>query len=546
LIHDEGVPSCDGFVDLPLPGSSGGNDRQEAVEQRRAAVAAVAIEARPSADESRPRPAGTRPRPAATRPPALAEAPAAEARPSADETRPGPPEAAPAEVPEWRREVAERLETYRSRRQRQRTAINQSVLEFRVPSRIDLSEDLLETPPEAQHEEGRNAETRAESVSEVDPAARDAEHDPPVKEIGFDDALAECSSEHQDAALEITETAAEPAWVELEDPVAASAAEVQAETLDPPMPVLEHMDSEAVPAVAAFENIETPVDTVEAPVHYAAVEEFAETHSPQAAEAPEPVAAGLTPPAPKEGDVFDPAGRDVAHHELHPDGEEASAYAALSGLAGTDGTLFPTGIEATEVHEEVSRWRSSLRTASRPRSSERMEISVPQPLFDSSSSVDSTDRPLDERLPVADLRERRISGLMDAVILAVTCAGFFAAFHMAGGEFLASRVGAAVGLAAVFLIYALYFLLFTSLAGATPGMLLRGLQVVCFDGSRPEAVELGWRGFGYLLSAAPGMLGFLWAAWDDDGLTWHDRISQTYITYADPGGQALSTVSTES
>jgi hypothetical protein len=28
------------------------------------------------------------------------------------------------------------------------------------------------------------------------------------------------------------------------------------------------------------------------------------------------------------------------------------------------------------------------------------------------------------------------------------------------------------------------------------------------------------------------MLGFLWALWDEDQLTWHDRMSQTYLTSA--------------
>ena len=134
---------------------------------------------------------------------------------------------------------------------------------------------------------------------------------------------------------------------------------------------------------------------------------------------------------------------------------------------------------------------------------------------------------------MADLRERRMAGAIDAVVLALTVAGFFLAFHLAGGEFSFSRVGAAVILAASFLIYAQYFLLFTVTAGATPGMMLRGLRVVCFDGTSPGSLELGWRAFGCLLSAAAGMLGFLWAAWDEDGLTWHDRISQTYITYAE-------------
>jgi len=43
-----------------------------------------------------------------------------------------------------------------------------------------------------------------------------------------------------------------------------------------------------------------------------------------------------------------------------------------------------------------------------------------------------------------------------------------------------------------------------------------------------------WRSFGYLLSGAALMLGFFWAFWDEDRLTWHDRISQTYVTGAAP------------
>jgi len=35
------------------------------------------------------------------------------------------------------------------------------------------------------------------------------------------------------------------------------------------------------------------------------------------------------------------------------------------------------------------------------------------------------------------------------------------------------------------------------------------------------------------------MLGFLWSAWDEHGLSWHDRISQTYITYAEPEGEPV-------
>ena len=72
------------------------------------------------------------------------------------------------------------------------------------------------------------------------------------------------------------------------------------------------------------------------------------------------------------------------------------------------------------------------------------------------------------------------------------------------------------------------------IAGATPGMQLRGLTVVRLDGSLPDTRQLLWRNFGYLLSGATLMLGFVWAIWDEDHFTWQDRMSQTYITAAAP------------
>jgi len=100
------------------------------------------------------------------------------------------------------------------------------------------------------------------------------------------------------------------------------------------------------------------------------------------------------------------------------------------------------------------------------------------------------------------------------------------------------RVDAAVYLAAFFLFYAQYFFLFTTFAGATPGMQLRGLTIVRLDGSLPDTRQLLWRSFGYLLSGATMMLGFLWSLWDEDRFTWQDRISQTYVTAATPVTEA--------
>jgi hypothetical protein len=36
-----------------------------------------------------------------------------------------------------------------------------------------------------------------------------------------------------------------------------------------------------------------------------------------------------------------------------------------------------------------------------------------------------------------------------------------------------------------------------------------------------------------VLSAGAFFLGFLWAMWDEDALTWHDRLSHTYLSSAE-------------
>ena len=80
------------------------------------------------------------------------------------------------------------------------------------------------------------------------------------------------------------------------------------------------------------------------------------------------------------------------------------------------------------------------------------------------------------------------------------------------------------------LLYAQYFTLFTYFGGSTPGMMLCKLRVVSFDGTDPTSEQLLWRSFGYMVSAGTGALGFIWALWDEEHLTWQDRISQTYLT----------------
>jgi uncharacterized RDD family membrane protein YckC len=139
-------------------------------------------------------------------------------------------------------------------------------------------------------------------------------------------------------------------------------------------------------------------------------------------------------------------------------------------------------------------------------------------------------RPDSILLPVADLSVRRRAAAVDAVCLLLAYAAILGAFAFFGGRLIVSKLDAFVCGAILTLLYTQYFSLFTMMGGATPGMMLAGLRLVSFDGGAPEPRQLIRRSAGYLLSGGMAFMGFLWSYWDEDHLSWHDHISQTYIT----------------
>lgn len=134
--------------------------------------------------------------------------------------------------------------------------------------------------------------------------------------------------------------------------------------------------------------------------------------------------------------------------------------------------------------------------------------------------------------PTASLEERRLAGIIDSACLLFAYGGFLMLFGSLGGEFTLSKLSAAVYAATFAIVYLQYFALFTIFGGTTPGMMMRGLQVANFSGESPTPRQLLWRSVGYLLSAGTFFIGFLWSMWDEDSLTWHDRLSRTYLTSA--------------
>ena len=75
-----------------------------------------------------------------------------------------------------------------------------------------------------------------------------------------------------------------------------------------------------------------------------------------------------------------------------------------------------------------------------------------------------------------------------------------------------------------------YFSFFHATWGQTIGKMIFGLRVVRIDGqplSFPRALA---RALGYILSAIPFFLGFLWVALTPGKLSWHDALTDTMVT----------------
>jgi len=134
--------------------------------------------------------------------------------------------------------------------------------------------------------------------------------------------------------------------------------------------------------------------------------------------------------------------------------------------------------------------------------------------------------------PVASIDDRRLAGLVDLGCLLFAYGGFLMLFGSLGGQFTLSKLTAVVYTTTFAIVYVQYFALFTIFGGTTPGMMLRNLQVTSFSGEPPTPRQMLLRSMGYMLSAGTFFLGFLWSMWDEDQLTWHDRLSRTYLSTA--------------
>lgn len=78
----------------------------------------------------------------------------------------------------------------------------------------------------------------------------------------------------------------------------------------------------------------------------------------------------------------------------------------------------------------------------------------------------------------------------------------------------------------------LYFAVFWTLGGQTPGQYLMGVRVVRLDGKRLTFLRSLVRWVGLIVSLFPLGLGYLWCLWDDRRQIFADKMARTVVVYA--------------
>jgi len=134
---------------------------------------------------------------------------------------------------------------------------------------------------------------------------------------------------------------------------------------------------------------------------------------------------------------------------------------------------------------------------------------------------------LEQRL--APLSMRFVAGLMDVAVVALGLGLFLGVAYLIDPASLAADNALLLMAAAFCGILGFYWIFFLRFLGRTAGMISMGLRVLNFDCRPPDEAQRRNRAFGTILSAAAVGIGFLWALADEQKLTWHDRMSKTFV-----------------
>jgi len=134
-----------------------------------------------------------------------------------------------------------------------------------------------------------------------------------------------------------------------------------------------------------------------------------------------------------------------------------------------------------------------------------------------------------ESAQLAGIMSRLVANIIDGIVLALIATLLLFVLSRAGGSFdgpLVQFIGLALPV-----VYHWYF--WTRRDGQTPGKSALGIRVVKANGAELSDSDAFIRAIGYHISAFFCGLGFIWAIFDGNNQTWHDKLAGTYVVSSD-------------
>lgn len=171
----------------------------------------------------------------------------------------------------------------------------------------------------------------------------------------------------------------------------------------------------------------------------------------------------------------------------------------------------------------------------RPRIMEAPELLPPPPalggiLIEPVRGIEPERQPgLDMPLKTAGLARRIFAAATDGVLVAAGLGIFGYVFLRFNSSLPQARTAAEVTVALLGILWLAYQSSFIIFCGTTPGLHAAKLRIAKFDGTAPARKLRRWRALASILSCASLGLGYAWCFFDEDQLSWHDRITKTHL-----------------
>jgi uncharacterized RDD family membrane protein YckC len=245
-----------------------------------------------------------------------------------------------------------------------------------------------------------------------------------------------------------------------------------------------------------------------------------------------------------------PAGAENPYHD-------AALYEAVEAAQPIPANLieFPREIIATR------RMRPRI-TEANPESSEPQQLSIfevdpntvstepmaaaaasePAPMWIGTSwqeiELDEQPHPLPEyyaiqpdapKLYQAPFGRRMMATMVDAALILTLVCGIAYLVASRFDHLPGIRASEVCGVIVTLGFAALYEWFFLTFAKVTPGMRYAQLSLCTFDEEVPTAAQIKGRMKAMLISVLPVGLGMVWSIFDEDQMSWHDRLSKTYL-----------------